>query len=52
MELERAFLMPPSADSSFFLRSSGEDAVLASSHRHVIHGPSPLNVAQIEFLPR
>ena len=49
MELERAFLLPPSAESQFFI---GNEAVMTSTFRHVIHGPSPLNVNVIDFLPR
>ena len=49
LELERAFLLPPSAESQFFVTS---EAVMTSTYRHVIHGPSPLNENSIEFLPR
>ena len=50
MELERAFLLPPSAESGFFLTSETE--FMTSTYRHIIHGPSPLDGNKIDFLPR
>lgn len=60
LELERAFLLPPSSSSStsFFLADSESSAIMrngpvsTSTYRHVIHGPSPLDASQIHFLPR
>ena len=55
MELERAFLLPPSTHPTFFVTSSSgqqRTAMSTSTYRHVIHGPSPLDASQIDFLPR
>lgn len=54
MELERAFLLPPSADSLFGSLSSTSESVSmsTSTYRHLIHGPSPLDGNKIDFLPR
>ena len=46
LELERAFLLPPSSG----LENS--QLISTSVYRHVIHGPSPLDASQIHFLPR
>ena len=60
LELERAFLLPPSASSStgklssFFVKVDGTVGtdMSTSTYRHVIHGPSPLDASKIDFLPR
>ena len=64
LELERAFLLPPSASSSyssstgklssFFVKVDGTGGtdMSTSTYRHVIHGPSPLDASKIDFLPR
>merc|ERR1719410_979252 len=60
LELERAFLLPPGSSSKFSssgiaaLDNTDEDVsdVSTSTYRHVIHGPSPLDASQIDFLPR
>ena len=56
LELERAFLLPPSTHPAFFVTSTGQPptrtTLSTSTYRHVIHGPSPLDANQIHFLPR
>jgi len=53
MELERAFLLPAFASQPHKEEGSLFGRILSTSpFRHLIHGPSPLNVAHLEFLPR
>lgn len=53
LDLERAFLLPSFSTVHYQQAGPLYDRILsASPFRHLIHGPSPLNTAQLEFLPR
>jgi len=53
MELERAFLLPSFASQSYRESKLLFNRILSTSpFRHLIHGPSPLNLAHLEFFPR